>query len=255
MALELPNHIRESSLVDAEIKYTWKKPWQCKFEVPRLYNRISPIYGRGLLALSAGFAEWVFWLLNRHTDETIFFEFIEATWASVIDRRYLNHISKRYGDFTEEYYNLGINPLNTSDFWNYKEDLCHSIRGPLFVSIHLLGEAVDLTVPSRQDGATRAVYLSNLAEQIVGKAPEFKKWRKAVVERLIKYHAREYDLDNWMGTPVPREVLDLKYDYKPEMANELLSAFLEKLDPSKNRFLLTSEELIDIGFEGTPYTL
>jgi hypothetical protein len=255
MSLEMPNYIRKSGLYEAQVQYDWKDPWKCRFEVPRLKNRISPIYGRGILALAAGFAEWVVWCFRRHKEDPIFLQFIEATWASVIDRRYMNHVSKAYGRVAKKHFTLGTNPITTNSLWKYKDDLCDPIRGPAFVAIHHLCEVADLTIPSRRIGSLEAVYLSNLAEQILGKATAFNNWRRTVIERLTKYHARESGLDNWMGSPVPREALDPDFDYKPEMADKLLSDFIENLDPSKNHFLLSPAELSEIGFEGKPYTL
>ena len=251
MPLIIPSYIKKSGILDIPINHIWKDPWECYFEVPRLRNKIGPLYSRCILALGIAFSEWIIWRFSKLSKDPVFFHFIEAAWASVVDRRYLRHRSQSYGARIEEHYKISEDALKTDDYWT-EEDLRDPIRGPLFVAIHTLGEVIDRTAP-KDFGSMETVYLSNLAEQVLNNLALFKKWRREVIMRLSEYYLTRLEDEIWLGTPVPREAFDLEYDYKPGFAKELLNNYLKSLDYSTNPFLLSPEEMKKIGFKGTPY--
>jgi len=57
------------------------------------------------------------------------------------------------------------------------------------------------------------------------------------------------------GPFVAREALDPDFDYKPEVARKLMADFLRGVDYTKNPYLRSPKDMLEDGFEGTPYTL
>jgi len=252
MALLVPHHIEASGLMDRLSDYKWDdEPSDCMFEVPRLENDITSFLSRPILGMAAAMAEWVVWPLS-HGREAVFTDFIEACWAAVVDRRYLRHASRDFGHRAREFYALPSNIESAQDLWKPGE-LEDRIRGPQFIALYLLEEVVDLTLPN-DCGAKEAVYLSNLVEQVTKKSSAFKSWRKEICKRLLQHHRLELaGNDKLIGTPVPREAMDPAFPYDPIQAPDLIRAFLQGLDPSKNRFLTPAAEMKQLGFPGTPY--
>lgn len=252
MALEMPPFVAKAGVADAPIKFKWADPWDCRFEVPRLQNQIAPVYARSVMALTAGFAEWVVWRLKAGSTDPIFLQFIEAAWASVVERRYLNHISKAYASRIKKYFSISENALQIDNLWT-NDDLQNPSRGPLFVAMRLLGEVADRTTP-RGNGAMESVFLSNLVEQITNKSSAFKEWRRFAIKRLQDHYCIKMEDEDLLGPPVPRQVLDPDFEYEPEMAPGLIKTFLESLDYSANPFLVPPNELKKLGFEGKAYS-
>jgi len=226
------------------------EPFDCKFEVPRLENDISPLCSRAILAFATATAEWAIWPLSQGKDP-VFTEFIEASWAAVIDRRYFHHASKKFAYRAREFYQLDPLAGTAQDLWQSGE-LEDRVRGPQFVALYLLELVVDLTLPDN-DGSTEAVYLSNLIEQITKKSAAFKTWRRTVLQRLHDQHRLKKSDADFLGIPVPREALDPTFTYDATQAPDLIRAFLKGLDPSKNRFLTSAADMKLLGFPGTPY--
>ena len=54
--------------------------------------------------------------------------------------------------------------------------------------------------------------------------------------------------------PVPREFFfDSEFQYSEDTAKPVLNAFLQSLDYDNNPWLCTPEEMLEKGFQGTPY--
>jgi hypothetical protein len=232
MSLSLPDYIRRTGIMDAPIVHTWDdadpEPAYLALD-ERLYNRIGKTSDRGVLALSAGFAEWVAWRLSKVSNDSTLFQIIEALWAGIIDWRYMK-------------------PLQRLDRKAYQGPA----RGPLLGAAKLLRRILDLT-KRRQFAFPEAACLSYLDLYVMPDAKPFKDWRRFVIVRLATLYPR--DKKDLLGAPVPREVLDPDSVYTPDMAPALLARFLTGLDPTKNPYLRTSAEMIQAGFEGVPYSM
>ena len=264
MIITMPNYIMKADIVDAPISHEWEEPWPSRlsFVDARLKNKINELTSRGILSIAIGSAEWIAWRFHRLTQDPIFFKFIEAAWAAIIDRRYLNHLSRKNGvqtliyyQFDESLFRIHEKFLNIHKITDSPDgDLCKPVRGPLLKAINKLGEVIDRTLPNNH-GSYESVLLSNIAMEVVPNKEALKNWRRFVIRRLAALRKKEpRNKTKRLGLPVPREVLDPNFDYQPAMAPELISSFLQKLDYASNPFLFSPEEMVKLGFEGTPYT-
>jgi hypothetical protein len=228
----MPTYIDRSGVIDAPIKYDWddEDPSDVYIgEDERLRNRIRAGSNRAIVALSAGFAEWIAWRLSKVCPEGVLFEAIEAVWAGIIDWHYLK-------------------PLRSLDWESWQGPS----RGPICAAFNLLSNVIDIAERD-QSPSPECLCLSQLVLHVIPKAKPFKDWRRRTIQRLSQVYP--LDIDNILGPPVPREALDPDFDFKPETADKLLSNFLKKLDHSKNPFLRSPNAMVKAGFMGTPYVL
>ena len=161
MALTIPNYVTKAGVAGSATKFKWDDPWECRFEVPRLDNQISPFYSRTVLAIATATAEWVVWSLPSRED--VVPKFIEACWVAVVDRRYLNHVSRTYEDSIREDVNISSRARRVEDMWT-PEDLRDPLRGPQFVAICNLGEVADRTAPG-DNGSIETVFSRTLSNR------------------------------------------------------------------------------------------
>lgn len=247
--LNIPPHIQNNPAG----KFKWDKedPWKCERENPRLDNQIAPLYSRAVLAVTLGIAEWV---ILPGKDNELFIEFLEAVWASIVDRRYLRHIShdEEIVERVRGHFGLPEGLPKSDDLWEYK-DLQNPVSGPRFVAMRILGEAADRTTPE-DNGSMETVYLSNLAEQVTDKSKAFQDWRRGVIKRLHEHHLMPPDKEaEWLGPVIPREALDLTMPYAPgAQARKAVKQFIENLEPARNRFLMPPADLVKLGMK-KPY--
>lgn len=254
MTLTVPPYVHASGLLAKNPAFKWDDdPWDCQFEVPRLDNTIGALYSRAVMAFAAAAAEWVIWPLSGGRDP-LFADFIEACWAAVVDRRYLRHVSREFAYRIGKHYKISPRAGTTEDLWKSGE-LSDAVRGPQFVAIHLLELVADRTVPD-DNGSMEAVYINNLVLQVTNKHIAYRRWQQSILKRLQEQYGQTVDDDdNWLGPPVPREALDPSSSFTPDQGPALIKAFLNGLDPAKNRFLTPIAEMKKLGFEGTPYDL
>jgi len=221
-------------IADRPVGYVWndRDPLFYYREDPRFENRIAKICVRGVVALSAGFAEWVAARWPRLAEPALLPE-IEAVWAGIIDWRYLRP------------------PVSAPNV--PKGEACQGPeRGPICDAFFSLANIVGRAQRSASLVAHCAA-LSQLAIHVLPDATGFKEWRRAMIERLAALYPRQKD--DPLGPPIPREALDPKYAYQTGMANELLTRFLQGLDTGQNPLLRSPEEMRQQGFKGTPYAL
>jgi hypothetical protein len=230
MTLLMPPYIKNAKVADAPINYDWDDddPEEAYLDPDeRLRHRIGEISDRGVVALSAGFAEWIAWRLSKHSDTKLLFQVIEAVWAGIVDWSYFEQ-------------------LDAPDFSDWQG----SVRGPICAAINLLDEIIYL-ITDGQFASPESVCLTQLALHVLPDPKPFKDWRRSTIKRLAAMYPRRPD--DRLGTPVPREALDPAFDYKHEMEEELTARFLKGLDWKQNPSLRSPEAMKEDGFEGTPY--
>lgn len=232
VSLLIPKYVKKAEVVGAPIGYKWDdatsdeiytKPDQV------LQNQIDKVSDRAIVALSVGFAEWVTWRFQPNNFQQDVLQFIEATWAGIIDWRYLAKEP----------------PKHVWDEWE------GSVLGPLSAAFNLLWEVLQLTM-NDEFASPESVSLSRLALYVLPRPDSFRMWRRSTLLRLIKTHPRCED--EQLGSPVPREALDPSLNYDPEGSRAYLRAFLESLDCAANPYLASPKAMKAAGFEGTPYT-
>ena len=90
-----------------------------------------------------------------------------------------------------------------------------------------------------------------MAEYLLTDPGPYLRWRDRVLERLeVLYPLNPEDP---RGAVVPREALDPDIDFHPEQIEDLINNFLKKLKPKTNPFLNPPQEMLEQGFDGTPY--
>lgn len=233
MSLFKPSYIQAADIVDQPIQHEWVEADEEMLIIgnSRLEQRICSISNRGILALSLGSLEWVVWRLSRYLPDSVPFQIVEAAWASIIDWRYLKWQEP---------------PV---DEW---EDLPWSVGEPLTCAFNFLQEML-FEVEDEDGEPSNSSCLAELPLLLLNDPEPYKVWRRFVINRLSKTHPA--DPVNLLGAPVPREALDPACNYKLEGAHQLLAAYLQKLDPAENPYLCSPEEMIESGFENTPYSL
>lgn len=229
---EIPRYIENAAVVDAPILFDWGRAQQedVLLDQPRLMSRLNETTYRGVLAFALGVVEWVSWRLVKYIPDQTPFHFIEASWASLIDWRYLRSL----------------------DVPDWENELDEPIGAPLTLAFQLL---IRVHVAARRvkPVSQHAAPLSELPLKLMPNPEPYKEWRRDAIARLVQRCPK--DEQNWLGSPVPREVLDPKNDYRPARATDLLGRFLSGCDPRQNPYLVSANELKAKGFEGMPYTL
>ncbi len=234
MAWTFAPYIPLINVADRPVGYVWKEgsPLFYYREDPRFENRVTKICARGVVALSAGFAEWVAARWPELAESALLPE-IEAVRAGIIDWRYLRP--------------------PTTDANAPTGEAC---RGPENGPICDVFFALANIAARAQRSASLVAHcsaLSQLAIHVLPDANRFKEWRRSTIERLAELHPRDKGAP--LGPPIPREALDPDYPYEPGLANDLLAQFLPRLDPANNPFLHSADEMRQLGFQGTPYSL
>jgi hypothetical protein len=233
--LTIPEYIRRLEIDVEPVLYSWNDadPGSIHRQDERLATLIAKATDRAVVALSCGFAEWIAWRLHKKVNVLVLLHEIEATWAGIIDWRYLV-------------------PLSRADAAPRKREWTGPERGPIYSTFHLLADvAWRARKPSYTAEASSC--LSALAAHVLADPAPFLEWRKEVMRRLITVYP--FDLKDRGGPPVPRELLDPEYDFRPGLSKQLLSGFLQSLDHTRNPFLRSPAEMIADGFQGMPYQL
>lgn len=234
MALSIPRYIQETGIVEAPIQYKWPdSPFDAYGEEnPRFENKLVKISDRGVVAFSAGIAEWIAWRLIKHTNDPMLFNYIEAVWAAIVDWTYMD-------------------PKNNPEDKLEWDDFDGPILEPLCAATMKMGEIIFL-VSDEQPITDDGVSMANLLEFVLPNTKSFREWRNWAIEQLRRLTPRISE-DDSLGVPVPREALDPQFDFKPDMTAKLIDSYLKTLDYKKNPYLQSPEKMKKTGFKGTAY--
>lgn len=229
MVLDTPKYILDANISDTTLRYKWDD-WDVQavfqLEAGEFYEQMSNVSYRGNMAFIIACGEWVVHRFELLSDDPEPLDHMEASWAGMIDANY-------------------------SLYWEPQDDeWIGPVRGALQLAILFTLEAKTLAYECG-DIAERADYASNLTEHVMTNPKPFQEWRERILLRLERLYP--YDEDDPMGDVVPREAMDPDFDFRPEMTQDLVQAYLNKLNPSTNQFLLTPEQMIEDGFKGKPY--
>jgi len=233
MLLDIPRYIESTGIVDEPITHEWddSDEEEVLLDQPRLMGRLNQISYRGVLAFSIGITEWVVWRLSQHlNDDDTPFLAIQASWAGMIEWRYLKSL----------------------DISELEEELDEPIGGPLALAFKLL---TDVFIEARRvrPVSQNAAPLSEIPIKLIPNPDVYKAWRRTIIGRLTQMYPMKQD--DRLGSPVPREALDPNIDFRPEIAPEFLVSLLRRCDPKKNHYLSSPKEMIADGFQGKPYSL
>ena len=236
MTKSIPKYIEVTGIVDAPLEHVWdddEPESNYDEEVPILEARISEMSDRATVALSTGLAEWVAWRMSKHSDDRMLFNYTEAIWAAIVDWHYIE---------PED------NPEENLPWADWKGP----VRGPKCAVASILSEIVDCAM-DEEPASPETVYLANVVAHVLPDIKPFRLWRNGVIDRLTMLYP--VNDDEPTGVPVPKEVLDLSFDFKPEMSNKLLDSYVRCLVYKKNSYLRSPQQMRKAGFKGTPYQL
>jgi hypothetical protein len=242
-----------AEIIGAPLDFIWEGPSAHAGPMQTLTPLVERLSGTttcAQLTMCAGIVEWAAWRLQGHTTIDIGLDFAEAAFAYQVDQRYADHRAGGCRNPTDDDPPaLGALLDVCSHLWRAMgREYAQSYYQPIFETFH----AANITrhiIPAGQ----RQVFenwLAGLSDRVHAVAPkpdeEFKK--KKEFERPEDHKA--FLARHW-GLPLPREILDPAAVAEP--AGPRIDAFLRTLDPSKNPFLRTAEQMQALGFVGDPY--
>lgn len=229
MPLSTPRYIRDAEIRDVTLRYEWDD-WKLEdiyeSETDKFHERMSSISYRANIAFTIACGEWITYRYDVVSNDPVPHEHMEAAWAGLVD----------------PWYAVWWEPPD--EYW----------LGPIRGALSL---AIIFTLEARADAyecldvAESSDHASSVAEHVMTDPNPFRKWRERVVERLERLYP--FDENDPMGDVVPKEALDPDFDFRPEMTEQLVQAYLSGLNSYANRFLRTPEEMLDCGFKGIPY--
>lgn len=226
----IPDYIAKAHISGAPVRHTWKSDEHFIRDSPAMEKQFFATTFRGVAAIATGTAEWIVWRFEGLSESSDAKQYIEACWAGM------------------------INPLYRVEWRGKKEaDITGPIEQPLAHCCALLDRVYHLATIKSNGAAGNAIYLAYLARHVMPKKAPFEDWLKFAFSRCAEMYPRSQA--DPLGPPVPREALDAHFSFDPTKAPALLSNFLERLDPSTNPYLRSADEMITLGFIGTPYKL
>jgi hypothetical protein len=211
------------------IRYRWDD-WNVEaVDMPLdegLYERLSAISQRAVVAFTVGTAEWIVHRFGALSHDRFPHQRVEAAWAQVVHFRY---------SFEQD--------VNLQD-WN------GPVRGPIGIAIRRVVYAIQ-QAEEGFDPSWRACRAAKLAEHVMPTSTPYHQWRERIMERLEQLYPLKPE--DKLGEVVPREALDPDYDFRLEQTEVLINQFLSSLDYRSNPFLNSPATMIKQGFTGTPY--
>jgi hypothetical protein len=230
MGLIIPKYIEAAMVRGVPVKHKWKSSEHFEKESPKLEAQLYETSFRGILGIAAGVAEWIAWRFDGLGNCQPTFQFIEAVWAGQIDP-----------DYTIRWE------------WPTGVKVEGPIERPLAHANGLLGTIFGLFTILENGICQETVYLTQLARYVVPNKSAFDNWSKTILARLAQSHPHD-DADE-RGPLIARQIVDPDFDYQPEQTTDLVRDFLAGLDYKNNPYLRSPEDMISLGFKGTPYSI
>lgn len=228
--MQLLSCITKSAVQDELLRYEWDdwdrfKSYQSGDSA--VFERLSQLSHRANIGFAVACGEWVLHRFGKMSDDPRPLDYLEATWAALIDWRYFH-------------------------FWEPSGPKWSGpIGGPISLAILFAGEVVDRAAkgeaPARASSALFA-----LASHVLFDVSPLNNWRVRILSRLEKFYPKTED--DPFGDAIPREAFDSDFDFQPLMSEHLINQFLSNLDHTDNSFLMSPEEMFECGFEGLPYS-
>jgi hypothetical protein len=253
---EIPSFV-PPTIVDAPIDCKWGGAQEhigpTETVTPLLLN-LGRGNGLAQVAMCAGILLWLTWRLKTLTEVDHNLELAEAAFAYTIDWRYVNVDAGPKGKAPDQPPAVSA-AKKVNSFM--RRALDHEAHWHSFYT------PVDSTFHS-----------SHVVQHIMPKERriDFERWLRAVSDRMHQYfplpNIPQRDFETFeskaayieyciprRGIAVPPQLLDPSFDYQPSQREALLAEFLAQLDRGRNRYLRSPEDMLELGFVGTPYKL
>jgi hypothetical protein len=232
MTLPVPTYIRAANIQDTSIRYKWDD-WDVEqAEEPvdqEFLGRLKGLSQSAMGAFTIGTAEWIAYRFAPFIDDPLPLQFLEASWANLIDFFYCGAVWETYVD---------------DNSWS------GPVRGPLGIAMLRVDYTLQEIVGDRHPEII-AVWINNLVQYVLTDPEPYLMWRERVMERLEALYPS--DPQDKLGEVVPRQALDPDFDFRLGETESLINRFLASLDYRANPFLNSPEKMLEQGFEGTPY--
>jgi hypothetical protein len=217
-----------------------------------LLDRLAGTTTTGQIAMCAGILTWGAWRFHGHLDVGCYLELADAAFAYMIDWRYLNTditSQRRAPDQPPPVsammqLNLFMfRALSRQEFW----DSYYQPVRETFHSTHIVRHVVPKT-----ERATFDTWLDQLVDRIKAHwaKPDEAFRKKSTFASPLE---REQFIARHRGLPVPQQILDPAFVYVEADRPQLLNDFLSRLQDSGNRYLHPATQMLQLGFQGTPY--
>lgn len=238
--MELADYLKQIDF-ETKIDYEWTRRIANGFQAvpgedyPRLWDALEEISVRAAFALGVVCSEWVVARLRHLADVSDAMLRIEAASAATIDYRYAA-LPRPAAPKSASGPDPVAEPLWLAQlFLTYMQDN--------YVKMH--NGVVTVRV---RDSALRLALLA----RHVAKKQGFDKWLTASFKKAKQhYPAKKISVQN--EAPVPPEFFDPAFQWSPQTVLEAQSRLLAVLDPSRNPYLRTPEDMKADGFTGEPY--
>lgn len=235
--LDMPSHILPLALAEAPVTFEANRSTINLIfdgDVPFVGEWMDVLTERAKLATGAALVEWIGWRLERFDAGRDLLQMAEAMWAATIDFRYAREI-----EWAEP----------------------RHVPAPEFMAFATFSKARALLRSTRElrGKSMLCPYLALLVRHVLPKVHQaaFRKWLKFVLdERVGKLYCIDQDSadeDERLGRLIPRETFDPAVPFPLAHGADLTAAFLRRLDPASNRWLLMPDEMHKQGFKGQPY--
>jgi hypothetical protein len=239
--MKLPDYLEQRELADLPIDHEWTRVIANSFvanpgeDHPKLFAAIQLLNVKASFALCVACSEWVSARLQKHVDIIDALRRIEAGWAATLDWRYAN-LPKP------------VSPSSPDP---------DPVGEPFRLSLRLLSYAHDhyrkTHLGTRNNGVRgMALRMALLIEHIGGRRSGFDKWLTASLRKARQQYAAT-DKPVEQEALVPREFFEPDFKWTVNAAHESQVRLVRTLNPAKNPYLRSREEMRADGFKAEPY--
>ena len=218
LMLPIPSYINVEKLRGQPPNFSWSDdlPHGVLQELDKVtVHTIAGASDLAKVAFVIGCAEWVVYRFEAESSVDFAWDFIESSWARLIDPF------------------LG-RPWEPREWvWTGRAD------GSIVTALHSITNTfygIDEGGGWRQEIPLASTFTAH----VLGGFREFQQWRDAVVAHLVQHFP--YDDVDPFGPPVPRTALDPSVELTGALREAALRSFLQSLNPERNRFLTSSHE-------------
>lgn len=236
----LPEHL----WAELPLRYKWTERLALSIDGyanPKLYDAINLSSYRLKMALGSLLAELIVRRLSPFCDTKDAIDRVNASWTAVVDTRYITTLEIDYAKGAG---------------YNNREPVLGVLLNCLLLLeyLYLCSKQSDIYI------ASNVCKLAWLAKHIAINKKEFESWLSQTLARSAKVFPRnaEYDqeteeYDYSHEIPVSPFFFSPDQDFQPDTNAEQINNFLSSLNPDKNAYLKSPEDMLSEGFMGTPY--